>query len=504
MMVLLSLGAVAKPSYQQLADDGNKALSKKDYVAAVAKFERLVREYPKKAGAHNMLGFALYQQGRTVRALYEFRQALSRDRHHSEALHNLILAVGQHSTELARQRKYTEALQLTDEIISNYRWHPQLDAVHFYRGNVLFFRGDEASAMEEWKKASRHNPQSAIASFLEGYDHWSAGRLQPAGVAFQQALKKIPDQPVFRNFYGRLLEDLGKFDLALAQYQKILESDHPPYLDLWLNASRVHRRKKDWSQAVKALEEARGIRPDFASIHAMLASLLDQMGQSEEAAKELELAQARDPRPLVLFHGQGEMVFVDGKEVGPAPTAAFVDSGKRRLEVGLTRQEASIEEGGLYLTKAEDGRLSLETRSRATTGPAPAPPFVLKDRTNRRWRLSDYLYKSEVLLVFWTATDPEAANHLDRLVEYCDRYAPRLVGAAIHIDPKLGREALQLYLAKPHSVGHLWGEGSVLADYQGQSTPYAVVINREGFISDRGPTGEVLDRLFARYDKENL
>ena len=497
LILLMLTGLVwAKPSYRQLSNEGNKALKEKNYTLAIARFERLVREYPKDADAHNMLGFALFQQGRTTRALYEFRQALARRRYHSEAQHNFLLAVGKRSTELAREKKYAEALQLTDEIISSYSWHPQLAALYYYRGKVLFYRGDEKAALKSWKEASRRSPQSATTLFLEGYEAWQQGKNQKAGELLQQAMKKLPDDPIFRNYYGRLLEDLGKNKLALAQYKKILDGDHPPYLDLLVNASRIHRRQGDLEAATDALQQARQIRPDFASIHAYLAAVHAVRGEQAKFEEEIGLARARDSRPLLLFLDEpGKLAFVDGKEIGPAPTAAFVKPGKHRLEAGLARGEVIVAADQVAKVLVAEKTLSLESLGVASSSKSPAPPFVLKDRTNKRWRLSDHLYKKPVLLLFWTIGDQNSATYLDRMIGFRDRQGDNLAAAAIHVHPKEARKALKLYLSKPRTIGHLWGDGSVMKEYGGTEAPFAVLIDQEGFIADSGPAFEVFNRF---------
>lgn len=503
-VLLLTNFAWAALPYGQLRKEGEQALKAKDYPAAIERFERLVRDYGKNADAHNLLGFALYQSGNTVRALYEFRQALSLSRHHGEAQHNLLLAVGKRATELANNRQYSEALNLLDEIVSTYSWHPQLAAVYYYRGKVLFLRGDEDKALESWRKAVERNPRSATQKFLEAQELVKRGKLQEAGVAYQAALKRIPNEPIFRNYYGRLLEDLGKYKLSLAQYEKVLEEENPNYLSLWLNASRVHRRLQDLDSATKALVEARNLRPDYASIHAVLASVLAASGNQSDSDAELNLALTRDPRTLVLIQGDpvGTVAYIDGEDVGPTPTAHFVDAGSHRLEVGLARQQITAEGKEVIRASMQGEKLTIESspRPEGLAGRKAAPSFVLKDRKNNIWRLSQHLYKKQIVLLFWKVADPEAPALMGRLVGLTSLFPEQLVGAAIHCDSDSARDALTVYLAKPSTIGHLWDDGNVLEEYGGGQTPRAVVIDKEGFIKYEGAPKDVFDKLHRELD----
>ncbi|MCA9796120.1 MAG: tetratricopeptide repeat protein, partial [Candidatus Eremiobacteraeota bacterium] len=334
---------LAKPSYASLKQAGDKALAAKDYKAAIAGFERLAREYPDSSEAHNLLGFACFQSDRTERALYEFREALRYNRNNGEAQHNLILAAGKRATERTEKLEFTEALHMLDEIISNYYWHPQLGAIYYYRGQVLFFRGDEEGGLKAWREAARRTPGSAVGRFLEALDAQKKGQSQAAGVAFQDALKKVPNEPVFRNYYGLLLEELDKDELALAQYRKALSDGSTPYVDLYLNESRVLRRLDKLDLAAEALVAARNARPDYASIHAALWAVNRALGRHNEADEELALALSRDQRALVgVFGKAGENAFCNGEALGPVPTAAFAKAGKARIEVGLQRLNTEL------------------------------------------------------------------------------------------------------------------------------------------------------------------
>ncbi len=499
-LLLLTGLALAKPDYHILKTEGNQALKSQDYSLAIKKFERLVREYPDQADAHNLLGYACYLNDRTDRALYEFRQALQLERHNRAAQHNLLLAVGKRATERARQMEYTEALYLLDQIISDYAWHPQLAAVYYYRGQVLFFRGDPEGGLESWREAARRSPASATAKFLEAVRLHEKGRVQEAGFAFQAALEKVPKEPVFRNYYGLLLEDLDKHELALAQYRKAVEEKSPPYIDLYLNEARVLRRLGKLELALEALVRARDVRPDYASVHAALWAVLRALGQESAARQELALALARDPRPLVGFFGPaGRTAYLSGQPLGPVPAAAFASPASVVVGIGQERSEVELSVDQVTLVEADQAGLKLanEPRQENVDGRRPAPPFVLKDRTNKRWRLSNYLYDKPIVLMFWSVASESASTDLDSFSGALARSNGKVVGAALHVEPELARTALRLLLSKPKNFAQLWDDGSVRGDYglADGPLPAFVLIDHDGYLRWSGSGLEALKEV---------
>ncbi|MGE0490005.1 MAG: tetratricopeptide repeat protein [Vulcanimicrobiota bacterium] len=500
---LATVPALAKPSYASLKQAGDKALAAKDYKAAIAGFERLAREYPDSSEAHNLLGFACFQSDRTERALYEFREALRYNRNNGEAQHNLILAAGKRATERTAKLEFTEALHMLDEIISNYYWHPQLGAIYYYRGKVLFFRGDEKGGMQAWREAARRTPGSAVGRFLEAFDEQKRGQSQAAGVAYQEALKKVPDEPIFRNYYGLLLEELDKDELALAQYRKALSGGSSPYVDLYLNESRVLRRLGNLDLAVEALVAARNARPDYASIHASLWAAYRALGRSQEAEEELALALSKDPRALIGTFGQpGDNAFCNGEALGPVPAAAFVKAGKVRVEVGLARLETELDADEVTIIENVGGQLTASRQARVgqADGRQPAPGFVLKDRNNKIFRLSTLLYDQPILLMFWSASDSQASSELDEFSGMLTRLG-EVSGVAIHVEPEQARAAYRLLLSKPKNFRQLWGEPKIQTLYgiEDQPLPVLVLIDKDGYVAGQTTGPEAILEMEAMF-----
>lgn len=504
LLVSLTTVAWAAPSYSSLKRAGDQALAAKNYDEAILAFERLVRDYPG-SDSHNALGFALYQAGRTDRALYQFREALRYNRGDAEALHNFILAVGKKATESTRRLEYTEALNLLDEVISNYSWHPELAVVYYYRGQVLFFRGDDEGGMRSFEQAARRSPSSGTARFLEAVDAERAGRLQEAGTLYQQALGKVPAEPVFRNYYGRLLERLNKQPLALAQFEKALGDNPPPYVDLYLGQSRIYRRLGEYEKAAEALRKARDIRPDYASLHLLLWAVYRQQGFTDAAREELGLAVARDPRPAVAVFAAapGAEGSLDGQPIGPAPTAAFAPAGNHRVSVkaeGKTvTQPLQLTDGNLALVNFDGTNLAVTTDARpeAVGGRKPAPDLVLKDRTNQRWRLAQFLHQSPVVIVFWSAAESDAAAQLDHLSALRTRLQGKVQTAAVHVDPDRSRDAHRLLLARPADFAQLWGDRQIAPTFglDGSALPGVVLVDTDGYLGFVGSGPQALGQL---------
>lgn len=493
LILLLTVPAAATPSYQALKRAGDRALAHKQYEKAIRTFEVLVRDYSGSAAAHNALGFACYQAGRIDRALYQFRQALRLDRSNAEAQHNFILAVGTKATDLTRHLQFNEALKLLDEVIADYSWHPELAIVYYYKGLVLFYRGDQAAALKAWRQAARRDPRSATAGFLKALAAERAGHPKAAGRMYQRAIQRVPHEPVFRNYYGRMLERLGKSQRALSQYLKAATVPQPPpYVDLYLGQAQVYRRLGDYDKAARALRKARDIRPDYASVHLLLWADYLQGGFADAARDELGLAVAADRRPgiAVFSNTAGATVDLDGRDLGATPTAAFTRPGKHQVTLRsagkVFNRSVDLASGELLSLRFDGQTMSLSRQKRPTTvgGRKPAPNIVLKDRSNRRWRLARYLHHSPVVLLFWSASSPGAAQQLAQLSALGSQFQGKVETAAIHVDPRLQRKALRLLLASPANFAQLWGNRHLLGRFglDSSALPGVVLVGTGGYI----------------------
>jgi tetratricopeptide (TPR) repeat protein len=108
------------------------------------------------------------------------------------------------------------------------------DTAHLNLGFALEKAGRKTEAMDEYRAASKIDPDlveahNNLANLLD-----DAGHPDEAAAEYQEALRTNPRHVASHNNYGTLLAELGRFDEAMQQYAAAAQSDpadwHPPYL----------------------------------------------------------------------------------------------------------------------------------------------------------------------------------------------------------------------------------------------------------------------------------
>lgn len=490
LVLLLGLTAWAAPDWAREKKAGDEALKRKDYQTAIRIFELLTRSYPEKIDGFNALGFAYFMSGEHEKAVYTFRQALQLNPGNPSAQHNLILAVTEQANQDCRDLQFTEAYARLRAILSSYPNHPEAANVYFLMGKVQFLRGDEVQGVANWREVARRVPGSGTARFLAGFDQAAKGDWAAAGQSFQAALKKLPRESVFRNYYALALAQSGKLEPAMAQLKTALkDAGDLPYVDLRMNLTRLLLQSGQFEQAVVQLREALVQRPDYGILSLWVAAVRTQLGESD-VSKDVALATARDSRPAlwVFSDPPGARVSLDGRPLGPTPAAAFASAGKHKLVVrGADKKDQVLQvdlpEGSLTRVQGAVGSLAASTQpiSELTQGLAAAPDFILKDRSNKRYRVIRHLHKTPIVLLFWKAGTGND-KLLDDLAGLCDRY--EIQGAAIHGDPARAKQAHSALLSRPSNFAQLFDDGRVYGLYGAKGDePLVVLINVDGFIA---------------------
>lgn len=141
---------------------------------------------------------------------------------------------------------------------------------------------DEAIAME---------PGQARLRYFRGSILFRAGRYAEAEPEFKKALELDPYMTDAHNFLGTVYSQLGRITEAEAQYRKALSDPAYPSPELvYLNLALLQAGQGHDDEAVSNLRRSVEINPKYYKAHFELASLLDKVGNLDEAAREYEVA----------------------------------------------------------------------------------------------------------------------------------------------------------------------------------------------------------------------
>ncbi len=182
-----------------------------------------------------------------------------------------------------------EALTLAEPAIERAL---QLDAriaeAHAMRGLALQRQGDIDGAKAAYERALDLDPDSARTYQL----YWWTMFLQEGNTDFTlelvaHALRADPLSPVQNENFGWSLFEAGRFDEALAYFEKSIELE-PSFSFGYMALGGYWRAKGDLEAAVEAYRKALSLSPENPLLRRNLGNLLAQLGQTDESLELLE------------------------------------------------------------------------------------------------------------------------------------------------------------------------------------------------------------------------
>lgn len=136
--------------------------------------------------------------------------------------------------------------------------------------------------------------EQARAHFLQGVEHFEAGRLEPARAAFEAALALAPGRPSVLGNLGVTLYHLQQAGQAVPLLQQAVAAE-PDYLDAWTCLGLALERLGRWREAADALERTLRLSPRQAPLWFRRGQCLMRVGEPEAALQAFDQALALDP-----------------------------------------------------------------------------------------------------------------------------------------------------------------------------------------------------------------
>ena len=176
-----------------------------------------------------------------------------------------------------------------------------------------------ARALEAAETAIRLNPGSIDAHRTMGYYLESRGRFGEALTAYQRAMALAPNTAFLYMLLARNYRALGNFDAAIKQYERTLELE-PNRGDALDDAGWTHyltfqaySRQSDLETAIKELEKATTLSPDYASALAHMGIAYWSRRNYEDAIPALQRAIDLGANKIEYFYILGLAHFYMGQ-----------------------------------------------------------------------------------------------------------------------------------------------------------------------------------------------
>ncbi|MEO1592345.1 MAG: TIGR03032 family protein, partial [Cyanobacteria bacterium J06632_22] len=172
------------------------------------------------------------------------------------------------------------------------------------------FVNDETGRSRLQRRANIPLPAAAKAQFETGKRLVREGNLAAALESFNQATFLAPDYGAAYNQLGKVQQQLGQWDAAMATYQHLLSMVNPNLAEAHCNLGAIWQMQGKTDEALAAYRQAVDLKPELAAAHLNLAKLLVSLEQSPDAVEHYRAVIQVDPNPWESHYGLGQIALV--------------------------------------------------------------------------------------------------------------------------------------------------------------------------------------------------
>ncbi|MGA2739423.1 MAG: tetratricopeptide repeat protein [Bryobacteraceae bacterium] len=248
---------------------------------------------------------------------------------------------------LSGEKKYAEARQVLEAVRQANPSSPDID---FSLGILAMREGNLKEAESTFRKAYANNPQDTrslvgLAEALAGQGH-----MDQAIQVLQSEVAKSPTRNDLRLALGNLAVRAGNLDLAIGQFQAVLnglDRNSRARGDVYLRLGLTLRKKGDLNGAIQALNQAKDGLPGNSTVVDELALTLGNAGRKKEARDIYEQSIKLNPQDGMALNNLAFMM----AEGGSGDLDQALTYAQRAKQVLPNLTEVSDTLGWIYLKK---------------------------------------------------------------------------------------------------------------------------------------------------------
>ena len=241
-----------------------------DRAGAERAFRRGLELAPEDADLRNALGWTMFQQGRPMDAIVEYRRALASDPDHVKSHNNLALALVELGQLEAAAGHFEASLAV----------EPKAE-IYSDLGFVKARLGNRDEALADYRKALELDPKCASAHFNLAVARLQSGQLEDAESHYRETLSLKPTASA-HNGLAYVLNRQGRTDEAIAEYQNAIALD-AKFTPAYNNLAGMLAKQGKLEEAERYYRLSLAEKPSSAVRNA-LAGVLRKLGKPEDAA----------------------------------------------------------------------------------------------------------------------------------------------------------------------------------------------------------------------------
>ncbi|HXG65677.1 MAG TPA: tetratricopeptide repeat protein [Blastocatellia bacterium] len=189
---------------------------------------------------------------------------------------------------------------------------PKLPGARINLASALIKSNDPAAAIEHLRVAIAQGESPALAHALLGVAEERLKKTEEAFADYSRAIELEPNLAAAREGRARLLESRGEFAKAIEDYSIAYRAQPSP--DTALRLAHLHARVGQPQAAIQIYRSLLREKPNNIPMRIEVARLLVEIGQAEEAGREVEKLLALQPQNADLLILAGDVRFKDSPE----------------------------------------------------------------------------------------------------------------------------------------------------------------------------------------------
>ena len=205
---------------------------------------------------------------------------------------------------LHQQGQLAQAETLYREVLSMQPDHP--DALHFL-GVLESQRGRREAAISLIDRAVKANPRNASAFYNRAGILRDMGRLDDALESYDRALALKADHHAALNNRGALLHDLKRYTDAVASFDRAI-AVKPDHTDAYSNRGTTLVELGRFADALASFDKSLAIGPAGAAAHFGRGNALAALGRLEDALSAYDSALSLTPYDARILNNRGTVL----------------------------------------------------------------------------------------------------------------------------------------------------------------------------------------------------